>query len=100
MYALGIPIFNDRIYPPVYPTPDDDYSRPLQLLAKSISFRDPVTGEQRAFHTRLNLLAGFNAGIATPMKNALARRAFCGGGTITPQATSLAVIWYLKSSGA
>ena len=58
MYALGIPIFNDRIYPPVYPTPDDDYSRPLQLLAKSISFRDPVTGEQRAFQTRLNLLAG------------------------------------------
>ena len=58
MYALGIPIFNDRIYPSVYPTPDDDYSRPLQLLAKSISFRDPVTGEQRVFHTRLNLLAG------------------------------------------
>jgi tRNA pseudouridine32 synthase/23S rRNA pseudouridine746 synthase len=55
MDALGIPILNDRIYPPVYPTPDDDYTRPLQLLAKAVNFRDPFTGESRAFHTRLSL---------------------------------------------
>ena len=58
MHALGIPILNDRIYPPVHPTPDDDYSRPLQLLAKSMHFTDPVTGQQRSFQTRLSLLAG------------------------------------------
>jgi tRNA pseudouridine32 synthase/23S rRNA pseudouridine746 synthase len=55
MNALGIPILNDRIYPPVHPTPDDDYSRPLQLLAKAVTFRDPFTGESRTFHTRLSL---------------------------------------------
>lgn len=58
MHALGIAILNDRIYPPVYPTPDDDYSRPLQLLAKSMHFKDPVTGERRTFETRLGLLSG------------------------------------------
>jgi tRNA pseudouridine32 synthase/23S rRNA pseudouridine746 synthase len=58
MHALGIPILNDRIYPPVHPTPDDDYTRPLQLLAKSMHFTDPVTGEQRSFQTRLSLLPG------------------------------------------
>ncbi len=25
MNALGLPIVNDRIYPPVEPTPEDDY---------------------------------------------------------------------------
>ena len=55
MDALGIPILNDRIYPPAHPTPDDDYSRPLQLLAKAVSFRDPFTGESRSFHTHLSL---------------------------------------------
>jgi tRNA pseudouridine32 synthase/23S rRNA pseudouridine746 synthase len=56
MHALGIPILNDRIYPPVYPTPDDDYARPLQLLAKSVRFKDPLTGEDRTFQSRLGLL--------------------------------------------
>jgi tRNA pseudouridine32 synthase/23S rRNA pseudouridine746 synthase len=56
MHALGIPILNDRIYPPVHPTPDDDYARPLQLLAKSVRFKDPLTGEDRTFQSRLSLL--------------------------------------------
>ena len=58
MHALGIPILNDRIYPPVHPTPGDDYAHPLQLLAKSLRFRDPLTGEARTFQTRLSLLPG------------------------------------------
>lgn len=56
MNALGLPILNDRMYPPVVTTPDDDYARPLQLLAKSIAFVDPVTGEKRQFESRLKLL--------------------------------------------
>ena len=56
MNALGLPILNDRMYPPVENTPDDDYSRPLQLLAKSIAFTDPVTGEARRFESRRKLL--------------------------------------------
>ena len=52
MNALGLPIFNDRMYPPVAHTPDDDYATPLQLLAKSIAFVDPVTGQARQFHSQ------------------------------------------------
>ena len=55
MNALGIPILNDRMYPPVEITPDDDYGLPLQLLAKSIAFTDPVTGQARQFQSRLSL---------------------------------------------
>ena len=55
MNALGVPICNDRMYPPVEVTPDDDYDRPLQLLAKSIAFVDPLTGQARRFESRLSL---------------------------------------------
>ena len=55
MAALGIPIINDRIYPPVQITPDDDFARPLQLLAKSIAFADPFSGQARRFESRLGL---------------------------------------------
>ena len=49
MNALGLPIANDRMYPPVLQTPADDFDTPLQLLAKSIAFMDPITGEARRF---------------------------------------------------
>lgn len=55
MNALGLPIVNDRMYPPVDDTPDDDYNLPLQLLAKSIAFTDPVTGEERRFESNFRL---------------------------------------------
>jgi tRNA pseudouridine32 synthase/23S rRNA pseudouridine746 synthase len=58
MAALGAPILNDQIYPEHVPDEllDGDYSRPLQLLAQAIAFRDPVTGRDRQFHTRRALL--------------------------------------------
>ena len=55
MNALGLPILNDRMYPPVAETPDDDYRLPLQLLAKSIAFTDPVTGQARYFQSHRTL---------------------------------------------
>jgi tRNA pseudouridine32 synthase / 23S rRNA pseudouridine746 synthase len=58
MNALGSPILNDRMYPPVEVTPDDDYAQPLQLLARSIAFADPVTGQQRQFESRFRLKLG------------------------------------------
>jgi len=58
MNALGMPICNDRIYPPLELTPEDDYARPLQLLARSIAFTDPLTGQPRRFESRLDLLPG------------------------------------------
>lgn len=47
--ALGIPIRHDLIYPTHRPENSDDYTKPLQLLAKSIGFRDPMTREPRSF---------------------------------------------------
>ena len=55
MNAIGLPILNDRMYPPVQHTPTDDYSLPLQLLAKSIAFVDPVTGRRRYFESQRTL---------------------------------------------
>ena len=56
MNALGLPICNDRMYPPVDATPDDDHARPLQLLARSIAFTDPLTGQPRRFESQLGLV--------------------------------------------
>jgi tRNA pseudouridine32 synthase/23S rRNA pseudouridine746 synthase len=47
--ALGIPIHHDRIYPKLLAENSDDYAKPLQLLAKSVAFLDPISGEQRNF---------------------------------------------------
>ncbi|MDB5890694.1 MAG: pseudouridine synthase [Polaromonas sp.] len=55
MNALGLPIANDRMYPPVPDTPADDFAAPLQLLAKSIAFVDPVTAQTRRFTSCLQL---------------------------------------------
>jgi len=49
--TLGIPIKDDQIYPILTPYQeyDLDLSKPLQLLAKEISFLDPITNAQRVF---------------------------------------------------
>ncbi|MEH6473462.1 MAG: pseudouridine synthase [Halopseudomonas sp.] len=49
MQTLGWPILNDRYYPTLQPKTADDYARPLQLLAKSLHFNDPLTGATRSF---------------------------------------------------
>lgn len=54
--ALGMPIVNDPIYPVLLPEGADDFARPMQLLARSLSFADPVTGAQRSFASRRSLL--------------------------------------------
>jgi tRNA pseudouridine32 synthase/23S rRNA pseudouridine746 synthase len=55
--TLQIPIKNDQIYPVLTPYQeyDLDFSKPLQLLAKEISFRDPITGQSREFVSQLAL---------------------------------------------
>ena len=53
--ALGIPIVNDKFYPVVTALEDDDFSRPLKLLAKSISFEDPLNGRQHYFESGARL---------------------------------------------
>jgi tRNA pseudouridine32 synthase / 23S rRNA pseudouridine746 synthase len=49
MAALGAPITNDTIYPSLLHRAPGDYSAPLQLLAKALSFIDPVSGVERRF---------------------------------------------------
>ncbi|RTR37761.1 pseudouridine synthase [Shewanella canadensis] len=44
MQSLGMSILNDRCYPVLQPKAEDDYERPLKLLAKRLKFKDPVTG--------------------------------------------------------
>jgi len=53
--ALGIPIINDAFYPEVQPDKADDVSCPLQLLARAISFQDPLTGQMHYFESRRKL---------------------------------------------
>jgi len=55
MAALGLPLRNDPFYPEVNDPPEGDYSRPLQLLARSLRFTDPLTGQERHFESRLRL---------------------------------------------
>lgn len=55
MSSLGIPILNDGFYPIALPCKGDDFSAPLKLLARSIGFIDPVTGEQRHFNSQYHL---------------------------------------------
>jgi len=57
MMHLGAPIEGDLFYPQVLHKPDepDDYSRPLQLLCKSMVLDDPITQQRRVFESRLSL---------------------------------------------
>lgn len=55
MQALGWPILNDRYYPQLQPLSADNYSAPLQLLAKQLQFIDPVTQHPRFFSCDRNL---------------------------------------------
>lgn len=54
--ALGAPILNDDFYPELRPADEADFSRPLQLLARSLEFRDPLDGRFRRFESRRQLL--------------------------------------------
>ncbi|MCC2961840.1 pseudouridine synthase [Massilia sp. IC2-278] len=53
--SLGAPILNDAFYPVALPCKGDDFSAPLQLLARAISFEDPLTGEMRTFESERSL---------------------------------------------
>ena len=60
MALLGAPIVDDPLYPDVRTDlaalPDDgDFTRPLRLLASSLAFDDPMTGERREFVSRMSL---------------------------------------------
>lgn len=56
MSGLGFRIVNDRYYPELQPQSADDYDQPLQLLARQVSFQDPVTGDVMVFQSERELV--------------------------------------------
>lgn len=52
---VGIPIKNDSFYPEIAHKAEDDFSQPLQLLAKEIYFIDPVNSTAMHFFSGLVL---------------------------------------------
>jgi tRNA pseudouridine32 synthase/23S rRNA pseudouridine746 synthase len=61
MRGLGVPILGDRFYGTTSGEPEDaaldDWTRPLQLLATTLEYPDPVTGAPRRFTSRRTLQA-------------------------------------------
>jgi tRNA pseudouridine32 synthase/23S rRNA pseudouridine746 synthase len=49
MSGLGFGILNDRYYPELQAEREDDFQRPLQLVAASLRFKDPLSGREREF---------------------------------------------------
>ncbi len=49
MSSLGFGILNDRVYPELLPKSEDVYDQPLQLVARKLRFRDPLTAGEREF---------------------------------------------------
>jgi len=56
--ALELGILNDPFYPVLQADKGDDFSQPLQLLARSIAFTDPLSGARREFVSRRVLAGG------------------------------------------
>ncbi|WP_407318938.1 pseudouridine synthase [Isoptericola halotolerans] len=57
MASLGLPILHDPFWPELRADAPDDPARPLQLLARSLVFDDPLTGERRELVSRRSLSA-------------------------------------------
>jgi tRNA pseudouridine32 synthase/23S rRNA pseudouridine746 synthase len=55
MASLGLGIVNDAFYPELLDKAPDDYSKPLQLLARGIRFVDPITGRPVEYRSGLEL---------------------------------------------
>lgn len=57
MSALGLPLVGDQFYPTVQRGPGEleDFREPLRLLARSLAFTDPVTGQPRQFTSQRDL---------------------------------------------
>ncbi|MEW1823803.1 RluA family pseudouridine synthase [Arthrobacter sp. NPDC080031] len=55
MASLGLGIVNDAFYPELLDKAPDDYSKPLQLLARGIRFVDPISKQAVEYRSRLEL---------------------------------------------
>lgn len=55
MLSLGMPILHDNYYPVLQPKQAPQFDKPLQLLAKTLSFTDPVSHQRQHFTSRQRL---------------------------------------------
>lgn len=55
MAGLGLPILGDPLYPTVLDVAADDFTTPLQLVARRLRFIDPVDRTPREFTSRIAL---------------------------------------------
>ncbi len=55
MAGLGIPILGDSFYPSVRDVPPNDFSSPLQLVARRLQFTDPIDREPRDYESQCSL---------------------------------------------
>lgn len=55
MAGLGLPIVGDSLYPEAREVEPSDFSDPLRLVARRLSFVDPITGAQRDYRSTISL---------------------------------------------
>ncbi|WP_307479304.1 RluA family pseudouridine synthase [Pseudarthrobacter sulfonivorans] len=55
MASLGLGIVNDSFYPDLLDKAPDDYTKPLQLLARGIRFVDPISKQPVEYRSSLEL---------------------------------------------
>lgn len=51
MWDAGVPILGDGAYPVPVPSDDEDLNVPLRLIARRLTFVDPIDGQLRVFET-------------------------------------------------
>lgn len=56
LQMIGSEILNDRYHPALQPKKPDDFQNPLQLIARQLSFTDPITGNKLEFLSPRKLL--------------------------------------------
>jgi tRNA pseudouridine32 synthase / 23S rRNA pseudouridine746 synthase len=56
MSSIGCGILNDRYYPTLQPESADNFDTPLQLIAKTVKFRDPFSGKLHEFISERELI--------------------------------------------
>ncbi len=55
MASLGLPIVGDSLYPTVVDVDPRDFTSPLQLVARHLSFTDPLDNTPRDFESTFAL---------------------------------------------
>lgn len=56
MWAAGVPILGDPVYPRIHTEAEENFRVPMHLRASSLAFVDPLSGEERSFTAPSRLL--------------------------------------------